>query len=378
LLDDWLHGAYVADSLEQALGLREQLQAGQVIYVPAGHAVSRHGVSFYAQDSEQAGLLARAKDIENLERQLRAQSLIVEEARSALLRAESAYAQASERLAALRQDSASAQERAHALQVDTLRLQQLADQTRTRAAQLHADLEELDVQLEQLQERRITAEARFEELDMQLADNQERQAQLDDRVMEADRALSQAREQQRDLERQAQEALFELRTLQARMQELSRGIEMADQQSGALRADEDTAQEELERLSDATARSGLQGALALKLERETELGATRSRYDDLTAKLRASAPASRICSSSNKPAVWVLNNTSSCWSRHRPIWRCCKPRPSKAASVRAPCSPKSSACSARSRHWAPSIWPPWRSCRQRVSARAFWMRNRAI
>ena len=288
LLDDWLHGAYVADSLEQALGLREQLQAGQVIYVPAGHAVSRHGVSFYAQDSEQAGLLARAKDIENLERQLRAQSLIVEEARSALLRAESAYAQASERLAALRQDSASAQERAHALQVDTLRLQQLADQTRTRAAQLHADLEELDVQLEQLQERRITAEARFEELDMQLADNQERQAQLDDRVMEADRALSQAREQQRDLERQAQEALFELRTLQARMQELSRGIEMADQQSGALRADEDTAREELERLSDATARSGLQGALALKLERETELGATRSRYDDLTAKLRAS------------------------------------------------------------------------------------------
>ena len=288
LLDDWLHGAYVADTLEQALAGREQLQVGQLIYVPAGHAVSRHGVSFYAQDSEQAGLLARAKDIENLERQLRAQSLMVEEARSALLRAESAYAQASERLATLGQESTSAQERAHALQVDALRLQQLADQTRTRAAQLHADLEELDVELEQLQERRVTAQGRFEELDMQLADQQERQAQLDDRVMDADRALGQAREQQRDLERQAQEAQFELRTLQARIEELGRSIEMANQQGDALRVDEARAQDELERLSDATARAGLQGALALKLEREAELAATRSRYDDLTAKLRAS------------------------------------------------------------------------------------------
>jgi chromosome segregation protein len=72
------------------------------------------------------------------------------------------------------------------------------------------------------------------------------------------------------------------------MQELGRSMEMADQQSGALQADEQAAQEELTRLSDATARSGLQGALALKLEREADLAATRSRYDDLTTKLRAS------------------------------------------------------------------------------------------
>jgi chromosome segregation protein len=35
-------------------------------------------VSFYAQDSEQAGLLARAQEIENLDKQLRAQALISE------------------------------------------------------------------------------------------------------------------------------------------------------------------------------------------------------------------------------------------------------------------------------------------------------------
>jgi chromosome segregation protein len=35
----------------------------------AGHAVSQFAVSFYAPDSEQAGMLARAQEIENLDRQ---------------------------------------------------------------------------------------------------------------------------------------------------------------------------------------------------------------------------------------------------------------------------------------------------------------------
>ena len=44
----------------------------------------------------------------------------------------------------------------------------------------------------------------------------------------------------------------------------------------------------MSRLTDAAAQAGLQSALALKLEREQQLGAKRSEYDDLTAKLRAS------------------------------------------------------------------------------------------
>src|SRR5205085_743881 len=45
-------------------------------------------------------------------------------------------------------------------------------------------------------------------------------------------------------------------------------------------------QEEMERLTDATAQAGLQTALALKLDREAALGAKRSEYDDLTMRLR--------------------------------------------------------------------------------------------
>ena len=288
LLSDWLHGCHAAQSLEEALAERERLQPGEVIFVRSGHAVTRHSVSFYAPDSEQAGLLARAQEIENLERELRAQALITDESRAALVRAEAAYADASQRLVSARRESSEARSRAHELQVETLRLSQLAEQTRARGEQIAADLAEVEAQLEALQERRVTAEARFEELDMQLADSQERHAQLDEQVIAAERKLAACREQQRSLERQAQEAAYAERSLAARQAELARAIETAAQQAGSLESDEQRAKEELARLTDAAAQAGLQDALALKLEREAQLGAQRSAYDDLTARLRAS------------------------------------------------------------------------------------------
>jgi chromosome segregation protein len=288
LLEGWLKGCLTAASLEEALAQRAQLQAGESIFVPAGHCVTTHSVSFYAPDSEQAGLLARAQEIESLEKQLKGQALIAEQARSALVRAEAGYGEASQRLVLARRDGGEARNRAHEAQVEALRLTQLAEQTRARSEQLSGDLLEVDALLESLQERRVTAEARFEELDMQLADSQERHAQLDEQVIGAERALGQAREQQRALERQAQEATFSLRSLQARQAELQRALETAATQERSLADEELRARDELARLTDAAAQAGLQDALAVKLEREQALGSLRSQYDDLTAKLRAS------------------------------------------------------------------------------------------
>ena len=286
VLVDWLQGCFTAASVEDALVARRALQPGEMIFVKSGHCVGAYSVTFYAPDSEQAGLLARAQEIDNLERQLKAQTLIAETSRSALVRAEAAYIDAAQCLVAVRREAAEGQSRAHELQVQTLRLSQLTEQARLRSAQIAGDLAEVDDQLEELQERRVTLEARFEELDMQLADTQERHARLDERVMATERQLNECREQQRSLERQSQEATFSLRSLDARRAELSRAIETATQQADSIRTETQRAQDELARLNDAAAQGGLQDALAAKLAREQALGARRSEYDDLTARLR--------------------------------------------------------------------------------------------
>jgi chromosome segregation protein len=287
LLNDWLHGCYTAQSFDEALANRSKLQAGEVIYVKTGHAVTLYSVSFYSPDSEQSGMLARAQEIESLDKQLRAQVLIGEESRSALIRAEAAYTEASNKLSVLRRESAEGQARAHSLQVEALRMSQIAEQTKARSDQINGDLTEINAQLEDLQERRVTAEGRFEELDMQLADTQERHAQLDEHVITAERKLNESREQHRSLERSAQEALFAKRSMQARVAELQRAIETAAQQALSLAAEEVIATDELGRLSAVAAQTGLQTALATKLSRESALSAKRSEYDDLTTKLRA-------------------------------------------------------------------------------------------
>ena len=288
VLEDWLQGCFTAASFDEALAQREKLKAGESIYVKSGHVVGRYSVGFYAQDSEQAGLLARAQEIKSLEKELRAQVLIADESRVALTRAESAYAESAQRLVGLRTQAQESQSRSHAIQVETLRMSQLAEQTRSRSAEIESDLEEVQAQLDALQERSVEAEARFEALDMQLADGQERHAQLDERVIACQSQLTQSREQQRSLERQAQEATFAQRSLQARNAELARAIETANAQAVEVAQESQRAQEELQRLNDASAQAGLQTALALKLEREQQLAMRRSEYDDLTAKLRAS------------------------------------------------------------------------------------------
>jgi chromosome segregation protein len=122
LIADWLAGCYYANSLAEALAQRTQLAAGEWVYVPQGHAVGQHGVSFYAADSEQSGLLARAQEIERLDKEVRAQHLMAEESKLAMGRIEHQLQEAQQSLVRARQEANGLQTQAHDLQVQVLQL----------------------------------------------------------------------------------------------------------------------------------------------------------------------------------------------------------------------------------------------------------------
>ena len=287
LFSDWLEGVYTAANLDEALALRGKLTHGEIILTREGHAVSAHAVLFHAPDSEHDGLLARAQEIENLERQLRAQALIAEEAKSALVRLEAGYTDAGQRLITLRREAMESQGGAHQAQVELLRLTQHAETTTARRTQLEAELGEIDAQLAGLSDRQGGSESAFEQLDAQLADAQQLHADLDEITRAAERTLADAREMLRTLERQAQEAQFEARSLAARRAELERALETAAEQVANNQRAGEQLTLELGALDDSAAQAGLHTALALKLDREQLLAARRSEYDDLSAKLKA-------------------------------------------------------------------------------------------
>ena len=288
VMSDWLSGVWVAERLDEAVRARADLAPGHCLVVRQGHVVTAHSVNFYAQDDEQAGMFARAQEIDNLDKQLRAQALMVQESQTQQVRAEARYQEAAQQLQGLRNQTSAAQTAAHQAQVQALQLQQQVEQMQARSTQLGEDLHEITATQTALRERMLESEARFEQLDLQLGDAQEQHARLDEAVMEAERVLTQAREQLRTLERSAQEASFSQRALQARRGELQRSMETAESQQRHAQAEHERVQEELLTVSDAAAQGGLHEALARKLEAEQALAVQRSQYEDLSAKLRAS------------------------------------------------------------------------------------------
>lgn len=286
LVQGWLRGAYLAEDAVQALRARATLPAGGVFVVPAGHLIDANGIQFYAPDSEQAGMLARQQEIGNLARELKAQQLLADEARTAASRAEAAYQQLAQALPAARQRLAEVTSRQHELQLEHERLLQQAAQSEEMQRRLAEERAEIDALEEELRAQREEAEARFETLDSELAERQETFAQREMTLEHLQAEVDTARERVRELERVAQQAEFDERSAEARIAELRRMLQRAGEQLERAARDVVRVDEELQQLDDQAAQAGLQSALALRAEREQALARARAELDALTAELR--------------------------------------------------------------------------------------------
>jgi chromosome segregation protein len=287
LLADWLTDVYAAQSLQEAVAMRDKLPAGGAFVVKEGHLVQRHSLSYYAPDSEQAGLLARQQEIENLEKQLRAQQMLADDARAAAVKAEAAYQEAQQQYQTERAQLTQLTTQNRTLQTQTLQLQQVVDQFTARSGQLEHDLSDIAAQLEQLVGTQAEGQAKFEELDAQLADQQQAYADFETTVIDKDRAVGDARSQLQALMLKSREAHFAVTTLRNRREELGRSLQTAQQEIERLAQSLQSNQGELFTLSDATAQAGLQAALAALSDKEQVLSLRRTETDDLTQKYRA-------------------------------------------------------------------------------------------
>lgn len=286
VMQDWLADIYVATDMAQALAARNTLPDGASFVVADGHLVGRNAIQIYAADSEQSGMLAREQEIENLQKQARAQVLLSDEAKTQAVRAEAAYTQASQSLSEARTRAEQATRRVHALQMDVLKLSQAMERYSARSGQIREELDEIQAQIEEQRAIRAESEASFEQHDAALA---EMQATHEDQQMafEAlDSKLSGARHQLRDLERAAQEALFAERNLSSRIDELRRNIQVAADQAERIAESLENARAELETINEQTAHTGLQEALERRAEKEEKLTIARTELDALSAQLR--------------------------------------------------------------------------------------------
>lgn len=286
VMQEWLRDVYTATDMESALAARATLPEGACFVVAEGHLVDRASVHLYAADSEQAGMLAREQEIENLQKQARAQLLLADEAKSQAVRAETAYTHASAVLIDARARAEQSTRRVHALQMDVLKLSQAMERYNARSDQIREELDEIGAQIDEQRAIRAESEASFEQHDAALADMQAAHEEQQIAYEALDAKLTAARHQLRDLERAAQEALFAERNLVNRIDELRRNIQVSADQSERIAESLENARAELETINEQTAHTGLQEALERRAEKEEKLGAARIELDALSAELR--------------------------------------------------------------------------------------------
>ena len=286
LLEDWLHGVFVADDPTAAFAARAQLPQGGAFVTRAGHVIARSSVRFHAPDAEQDGMLARQQEIDNLVKQLRAQQMLADAARSQAVQADSALTAAVQQLQEVRKRAGGMTQSMHALQLEVLKLSQVQARFEHRSTQIDVDLAEIAAHESEQQEARAASEARFEEIDMALAALQETHESSQTDYLEQERRLNDARQRLRELERAAQETAFAEKTHRARIDELKRNIATALEQSGRLSTSMQQGSLELETLDDQAAQAGLQALLERRSAQERTLSDARHEYDQMTQKLR--------------------------------------------------------------------------------------------
>ncbi len=286
VVQEWLGQVYIADSLEDAMRRRDQLPQGGVLLVKEGHMISRVSLQLYAEDSEQAGLLARGQEIENLDLQLKAQQLILDEAQSEANRTQSAYHQAHQLAQQARQNAEQAVREAHNLEVERLQLAQADEKYRTRADQIQRELEEVAQQATELQQSRDQGQSELDQAQNEKGVHGESLTHAQDSYQKAQHSLEQAREALRLSEREASEASFNTRTLVQRLTDLTRDQQSAQQQVADIQVSLSNTQEELHTLSDEAAQESLQNLLIQRSAREAALANARTEMDAISHRLR--------------------------------------------------------------------------------------------
>ena len=287
LMQDWLCNIYVAEDAHAAFADRNKLPGGASFITRQGHVIGQSNVRFYAADSEQDGMLARQQEIDNLTKQLRAQQMLAEEARSRSVRADAALSQATQRLQELRQRVGSLTQNVHALQIEVMKLSELQTRFDQRSTQISADLAEITEQESEQQQIKSESEARFEELDMALADLQEKHEDGQTDFLQKEQQLNDARNRLRELERIAQETEFAEKSQRNKIDELKRSIAIALEQAAQLFANMQQGHLELENLDDQTAQAGLQSLLDKRTDQERALADARHELDQISQRLRS-------------------------------------------------------------------------------------------
>ena len=286
IMAEWLDGFFSAESTEAAFAGRGQLPPGGRFVVREGHAIGRFDVVLFAMDSEGEGVLARQQELQNLERELRAQQLLGDEARQQAERIDAMATQLAEQVRAARDASARAVRRVSTATIEHERLAQAVRSREESRQRLSEEIEELALRqagreeaLQALVDGLAEAEEKAEVASEELAAAREAAEMLET-------TLSSRRDHARESELAVRESAYAVRSLEQEIDNLHERIARADEQLAQADGNRERLLADLEGMSDEALREQLEVMLERRMEAEQALSEARGLADERSGELR--------------------------------------------------------------------------------------------
>ena len=286
IMAEWLDGFFSAESTEAAFAGRGQLPPGGRFVVREGHAIGRFDVVLFAMDSEGEGVLARQQELQNLERELRAQQLLGDEARQQAERIDAMATQLAEQVRAARDASARAVRRVSTATIEHERLAQAVRSREESRQRLSEEIEELALRqagreeaLQALVDGLTEAEEKAEVASEELAAAREAAEMLET-------TLSSRRDHARESELAVRESAYAVRSLEQEIDNLRERIARADEQLAQADGNRERLLADLEGMSDEALREQLEVMLERRMEAEQALSEARGLADERSGELR--------------------------------------------------------------------------------------------
>lgn len=293
----WLAGVWTAETLEEAIAHRGELAAGERFVTPKGHVVDSVSVSFWAEESQTAGIVSRAAEIRALTEKSLVERDEIDRLDEELTASQGEEKAARARNAELARGLDTERNRLHGLQVEETALKGAVAAWREKMNRTAGELAELKARLEEITAQSEEADAEFEEGDEALSRVQQAVLEAKVALEEAEQAAISRRERAGTLENQIQVLRVQVQTNEERVRDARERSSGADEEIAALTERMEELAARREELDESAEREGLAQMLAQvenrseahkaaeteSLKAEEALEAARVRSSTLTA-----------------------------------------------------------------------------------------------
>lgn len=286
VLGEWLSGIFVVESVQEGLLQRTKLAPGEMLVTREGHFFTRHSLTYYAPDSQMHGVLVRQREITQIKSEAETLGVSLTQKKSALVVAEEDCNKLGALASRLRLDSEKLQQQHHDLQMQVLKLTQLAERSSQRDNQISVELMEIRQQIDVEASLKQSAEAKLIEYQDQIQVLQGQVQQERQAGEAAEQSLSTQRQLVQNVVREMQEAVFYEKTCQNKIIEVESAILSFNENFVKLKANLEQLQAEQDSFDETALHHQLQEGLTLREQRELVLTTARNTLEDAAKGLQ--------------------------------------------------------------------------------------------